>query len=162
MREEDIYKNHKLIAEFMGFKYYPFNEGSGKDPGWKNHPDASSMRKHNDAHNLFAGNVKWSIHDGEVFETKGHGEKWEYLCRHHRGLNYDTDWNWTMRVVEKIEEMGYGFTVDPWGITIIDYTTGLEEVIVEFINDDNHGKHSQYFTVIVEFINWYNKNNQIK
>jgi hypothetical protein len=149
--EEDIYKDHKLIAEFMGFKYYPFNEGSGKDPGWKSHPDATSMNKHNNAHNLFAGNVSWTLPNGETHITKGNGEKWVYLCRHHKGLNYDTDWNWLMGVVNKIGEM----------------INQADEIFHEQLQNSNllllNGSTSifcsrgEMFKRVVEFIKWYNK-----
>jgi hypothetical protein len=72
------------------------------------------------------------------------------------GLHYDTKWDWIMPVVEKIEKLGYGFTVDPWGIVVIDYTTGNEEERVAFLNDDNYEKIYQYYHTVVEFIKWYN------
>jgi hypothetical protein len=73
---------------------------------------------------------------------------------------YDTSWDWLMPVVEKIEQLGFGFTVDPFGIEIIDYTTGKEEVRVRYINDDNYPKIEQYYASVTEFITWYN--NQTK
>lgn len=73
--------------------------------------------------------------------------------------NYSSDWRELMPVVEKIESLGnrsYGFTIDPWGIQVIEYASGNEEVIVSFTNDDNYPKIQQYYETIIEFIKWYN------
>lgn len=72
---------------------------------------------------------------------------------------FHKSWNELMPVVEKIEKLGYGFTVDPWGIEIIEYISGKEELVCSFINDDDYPKIEQYFYIIVDFIEFYNKKN---
>ncbi len=69
------------------------------------------------------------------------------------------DFNWLMPVVEKIETIdngGYGFTIDFWGMVIIEYKSSNEEEIVEFQNDDHYPKIVQYYSCVVDFIKRYN------
>lgn len=148
---EDIYEDNKLIAEFMGFKYYPHNEGSGKDPGWKSHPDASSMNKLNSTHNLFANGVSWTLPNGDIFKTYGNEQEWKYLCRNHKNLDYDTNWNWLMGVVEKIGEIIN--QADPILLEQLDISN------LELINSGTSifcGR-GEVFRRVVEFIKWYNE-----
>jgi hypothetical protein len=62
---------------------------------------------------------------------------------------FDTDWNWLMQVVEKIEGLGYR-------VEIVNSTSKIEPIIT----------HSEYITKIeavynacVEFVKWYNDEN---
>jgi hypothetical protein len=64
---------------------------------------------------------------------------------------FDTDWNWLMQVVEKIESLGCR-------VEIINSTSKIEPIIT----------HSEYITKIeavynacVEFVKWYNEQNKI-
>ena len=45
-------------------------------------------------------------HNQVYFAGWSKGKSREYLCRTHQQLKFDTDWNWLMKVVEKIEEIG--------------------------------------------------------
>ena len=73
-------ENNKLFAEFLGYKYYPHPL---PNCGW---------RKEN-------CNISPKLNkQGKV------GER-DYLCRLHKDLAFDTDWNWLMQVVEKIESL---------------------------------------------------------
>src|SRR5690348_15911171 len=81
-------EENKLIAEFMGYTYFPHNhpELEGKYPsGWKTHVKAQQMLKFNQ----FTG--------------------YKYLCRNHNQLAYHLNWSWIMPVIEKIEQGNYGF-----------------------------------------------------
>ncbi len=74
-------------------------------------------------------------------------------------FDFKKNWNDLMLVVEKIESLengSYGFTIDPWGIVVIEYKSGNENVIVQFENDDNHPKIQQYYSCVTDFIQWYN------
>ncbi len=73
MEETKIIEENKLIAEFMGYKYFPYSKGSVGIPGWK---------KHENSH-LKIGNG--------------------YLCRATKDIYYHSSWDWLMKVVEKIE-----------------------------------------------------------
>jgi hypothetical protein len=78
------------------------------------------------------------------------------LVKYYQALNFD--WNMLMQVVVNLENKGIGFEVDPWGIVAVEFLSGNEEDIFQFINDDNYLKIIQYYTTIVESIKWYNKN----
>jgi hypothetical protein len=125
MKQENIIEENKMIAEFMGAKYYP---------------KAS----------LFSFK-KWS--DAWVFQ------RMLYIGFSDNQLKFHSSWDWLMPVVEKIEKEGYGFTVTPWEIEIIDYKTGKEEIRASFINDEQSPKIDQYYSVVVDFIKFYKYTN---
>lgn len=64
---------------------------------------------------------------------------------------FDTDWNWLMEVVGKIENLGYDVTIN---YNICTITNGENE----FQNEVGQKIYATYQTVI-EFIKWYNLNN---
>lgn len=83
-------ENNKLIAEFMGFQYYPFEEGSGITPGWKRFKGAQPGEKYNSL---------W-------------GDGGAYLCRSHNSLDYHCSWNsiisvyhWHLKHIDLANEM---------------------------------------------------------
>ena len=82
----NIIEGNKLIAEFMGYKYYPFdyelkNKNGLNRWGWrKNSPS------------LPTGNVKINI------------GKTHYLGRKHRDLKFHEDWNWLIDVINYIKQ----------------------------------------------------------
>jgi hypothetical protein len=65
-------------------------------------------------------------------------------------LHFDTDWNWLMQVVEKIENLGYDVVIK---YNICTITNGENE----FQNEVGQKIYATHQTVI-EFIKWYNKN----
>ncbi len=88
----------------------------------------------------------WYTLDGtiKVFESKKkYGE-------------FHSDWNWLMEVVEKIKTLGYSYTSDPWTLTIIEYLTGEEKVIINYEKDSDLSEIENLFCSIVELITWYN------
>ncbi len=74
-------------------------------------------------------------------------------------LNYHDNYGWLMPVVEYIEQIDnhtFGFTVDPWGIEIIEYASGKEEVVVLTQHDSSEYKPiDKYYDAVVEFVKWY-------
>ena len=62
-------------------------------------------------------------------------------------LFFDKDWNWLMRVVEKIEKQAY--------IAI----KGCSVRISTIIDVSAPTKIEAVYNAVVEFIQWYNKNN---
>lgn len=78
--KERIVQYNKLLATYMGYKYFPHNyptEQKQFDPGWKIHENVSTMTKFN-----------YKIND--------------YLCRNHNDLMYHCDWNWLNSVITEL------------------------------------------------------------
>lgn len=84
------------------------------------------------------------------------------ICKYSK---YDSDWNWLMKVVEKIHSMqSYGVLINPNGTYIQDeddkvicMTFKNEEVNGEIISSSNI---EATFNCCVEFIKWYNELNK--
>jgi hypothetical protein len=72
-------------------------------------------------------------------------------------LLFDTDWNWLMQVVEKIEILGYDVMVKGISCTISPLLN--EETIVQLVLGDRSRKIELVYSACVEFIKWYNENN---
>ena len=75
---------------------------------------------------------------------------------------FDTDWNWLMEVVEKIEFLDDGkFDVNLLknGTQIFEYQAGGKVIVnnVGEISFDNKIEH--VYQAVVEFIKWYNHEN---
>ena len=69
-------------------------------------------------------------------------------------LRYHYDWNCLIKVVEKIEDMGYDVFINAGTCMITDVGQGMFENI-EFYNKL---KINAVRAAVVEFINWYNEN----
>ena len=74
-------------------------------------------------------------------------------------LHFDTDWNWLMEVVEKIENIEdenrcskYNFEMVQTFVEIIDNNNS--DTIVEI---DKNTKIQATYKAVVEFIKWYNE-----
>jgi hypothetical protein len=81
-------------------------------------------------------------------------------------LSFDTDWNWLMAVVEKIEELGFVTELSGNGehnfLTISQPMKHCDEHIVSMRRTDippNNKKITTYLGV-VQFITWYNETKQ--
>ena len=80
MDKELIIEKNKLIAEYMGYKYFPYienNNSNNKDFGWKKHKNVTNSSKLN-------------------------VNRRDYLCRNHNQLCYNSDWNYLMEVIEEL------------------------------------------------------------
>lgn len=77
-------ENNKIIAEFCGYQYFPYDETA---PKWVNNKE---------------GGIPLDQFNGWRKPHKGHLkiEGW-YLCRSHRDLRYHRDWNWFMSAWNK-------------------------------------------------------------
>jgi len=77
MTKEEIMAGNKVMAEYLGYKYYPHTKPYGRDMvvGWLI-PKMSPKNSH------------------------------FHLCRSHRDLPFYNDWTALMRVVDKIEAGG--------------------------------------------------------
>jgi len=149
-------EENKLIAEFMGLrkgfttvKYY--------------HPVTRARVISNDTKEEC-----FLIHEDDVtIYTDRPGFEWQdiddenYLVTKVDGLKYDSDWNWLMAVVEKIESVEdgkYDVNILKNGTQIVDYSSGGIEICnnVGKIGYDEKIEHT--YQAVVDFIKWYNKN----
>ena len=130
---KNIVENNKLIAEFMGV----FDKilSTGNIHSWSDAP------------------FYYTTEDTKEKVIKN-------ICKYSK---YDSDWNWLMKVVEKIHSMqSYGVLINPNGTYIQDeddkvicMTFKNEEVNGEIISSSNI---EATFNCCVEFIKWYNEN----
>ena len=72
----------------------------------------------------------------------------EQLCLPHE-LKYHTEWNWLMPVVEKIESLGYVFTIQGGKAEFGEMISETRCFIAE-------GKLSSTYKAVIEFIKTYN------
>ena len=88
----------------------------------------------------------------------GENEKHYFLPQE---MLFDTDWNWLMEVVEKIENIKietYKVRVDIYFNCCQIYPTHWDKLISIYGN--NETKLQATYRAVVEFIKWYNKQNQ--
>jgi hypothetical protein len=71
-------------------------------------------------------------------------------------LKYDTDWNWLMPVVEKIEELGYDFDINKRENDNNVFIRGSQYSKTT----SNKTKIEAVYNACVEFIKWYNNQNK--
>ena len=120
---------------------------------------------------LIAEFLDWEFDDlSETFETPflklvdphAFGDE-QYSCKlQDFELEFHSDWNWMMRVVEKIENLQdenncaiYNVQIEQCFVEIIINHTS--ETIVEV---DSNSKIQAVYNACVEFIKWYNKQNK--
>lgn len=71
---------------------------------------------------------------------------------------YHENWNELMQVVERIESLGYTFTIA--GVMCkVTKVLDIENTIVSFVLGDKSQKLNLTYITVVAFIKWYNKNN---
>jgi hypothetical protein len=73
-------------------------------------------------------------------------------------LSFDSDWNWLMKVVEKIESLNYNFNLTSKEATVLMNHSAIYQTLIHRI-DGNNKKEAVYNTC-VEFIKWYNGQKQ--
>ena len=136
--EKEILEGNKIIASFMGYKYFPFDETQRQWVGDKK--DGMLLDQMNGWHRPSLGHYKI---DG-----------W-YLCRNHNELRYHRDWSWLMTVVEKIRFLGaVDFVISIGGSVVISWDDGT----VYYNQNKGMGRNiiETTFESVVEFIKWYN------
>jgi hypothetical protein len=65
---------------------------------------------------------------------------------------YNTDWNWLMPVVERIESMGFCFDIMNKACSI----SRSNEMIVDLNGNDFDKKIDSVYFACVDFLEWYN------
>ena len=68
--------------------------------------------------------------------------------------NYNSDWNWLMEVVEKIEEMA------DWSLELLTTDKKAYQMLIHLSNTNVivETKIEAVYNACIEFIKWYNKN----
>jgi hypothetical protein len=102
---------------------------------------------------LIAEFMGWNIDNPSTLPTNLHQEEktqgfWE--------LKFDSDWNWLMEVVDKIERNGYW--VDYTNGDVFIYDDNYNLIIPNPMHENKDTKLSIHYKIVIEFINWYNNN----
>lgn len=84
----NIVEGNKLIAEFLGYEYVPFNNTDSYKPGYWHEKTPDRFRKLEPS-----------------FVTKTHNNY--FLCRRYSDLRYFNSWDWLMEAVDYLEKLGY-------------------------------------------------------
>ena len=116
---------------------------------------------------LIAEFLDWEFDDlSETFETtflklvepQAFGDE-QFSCKLQVfELDFNSDWNWLMEVVEKIESLNYVFEIKITWCRIKQIENG--NVIVLRWEEDKT-KIEAVYNACVEFIKWYNNQNKI-
>ena len=171
MTQEEI-EGNKLIAEFMGYKYFESNvcNDAGMDDVYSKlpievftdednckwfadlpNPDYQICKKNN-KWNPALKNLSWATLN---FSQYMQGQ-----------LKYNSSWDWLMPVVEKIEkETDAVFQIYKRAVVCIyDYNKWqLDESLIDLRKQYNIRENTKIEAVwlaVVEFIKWYNQNKQ--
>jgi len=72
---------------------------------------------------------------------------------------FNTDWNWIMEVVEKIEQLGYEVLIGRISCNI-NSILDRENPISSMVCGDVSKKQSIVYETCVKFVKWYNKQNK--
>ena len=84
-----------------------------------------------------------------------------YMTLKEEELKYNTDWNWLMEVVEKIESFNsnlQSFSINGNRVEIKDFS--VKQNLFSYYNDTEKTKIQAVYNACVEFIKWYNLNNK--
>lgn len=69
-------------------------------------------------------------------------------------LLFHSDWNWLMKVVEKIESLDYNFNITSGDATALHYHCAIYQTSIYRI--DGTTKIQATYETVIEFIKWYN------
>jgi hypothetical protein len=76
-----------------------------------------------------------------------------------KDLKYDSDWNWLMEVVEKIESLEFYVRTDYNDVYVINDDSDI--IIDNPMQEGKPNKKSLVYAVCVEFIKWYNEQKKV-
>lgn len=106
-----------------------------------------------------AGFMGYYYQASKFYPKSGERGKWFKEAKYH------SSWDWLMPVVIKIEKLEngrFGFTIDPWGIDIIDYKgvyDGHGEKVIVNVNREpsESALLNDYYDAVCQFLQWFNK-----
>jgi len=133
----DIISGNKVIAEFMGYRFYD----KQTDPIWPGWRKEWKKEWENKKRNI----------DDDVF-----------LCKRHRDLKYHSSYDWLMPVVQRIEDLGYYVKVSGFSgstdLEISEKGLGLNLICQNFIGVSGaESKIDVIWLGVVDFIRYYKK-----
>lgn len=141
MVKKDIREGNKLIAEFMGFKYFPYKK---------------EIQENSKTHNLVYQKFGWRLKNGDP--NRGLHIKFtsyptdfkdtNYLGRSHNDLKYNSSWDWLIPVIKIIRN-----TKEFKELDIIPIEFGDDNMIKGLIIQDINTTHKG----VIQYIKWYNK-----
>ena len=143
--KEKIEAGNKEMAKFLGYKYFPY------DP----EKDLGRM-------------VGWLKSDQKIHPLEKAYSHPNYLCRKTRDMRFFNEWNWLMRVVEKIETI-YDAQHGYFGVHIISNQCTIQGTKLHLaLKDTSYGSvyfDEQYdkekikatWAACLNFINWFNE-----
>ena len=105
---------------------------------------------------ILAGNALFAEFMGGILDSPP--SKYYYFPkkgRYETELRYHSSWEWLMLVVEKIESLGFDVKIK--GITCSINRLCEEETIIQFVLGDRARKIELVWSVVLEFIKWYNE-----
>lgn len=127
-------ENNKLIAEFLGYPKNTYKEAGAK---------------------LVDNTYVWYLKDVDHYYIDG---EWIDEVQ----LRFDTEWNWIMKAVDKIESFEddnrcakYNINIEQSFVEIIDKNT--DDTIVD---TDADTKIEATYNAVIEFIKYYNKQDE--
>lgn len=125
---KDIERN-KILARFLGYEYTPWNSGKELHPiGWNKVPINKPE---------------------ELMAYKG----CYHLGRSHNDLPFDSDWNWIMKVIEKLESMNYLVDIATNNITVFLKGENLEpNKLILYNSYPENQKLNVVFITLADFI----------
>ena len=102
---------------------------------------------------LIAEFLGWDVNNPSTFPTQLHQEEelqgfWE--------LRFDTDWNWLIEAVEKIEHIdSIDVNILTNGTRIYEWRTGGEVIVDNSADISFEHKIEHVYDAVVKFIKWY-------
>jgi hypothetical protein len=105
---------------------------------------------------VYQGQNMWYYTDSPWFtvRNRSHEEVFNSIVKY---VKYSTDWNWLMRVVDKIEELGYGVDIFGEAVSISKY---YGDMVVDNNAKFYLNKIDAVYNAVVDFIVWYNQNKE--
>jgi hypothetical protein len=76
------------------------------------------------------------------------------ICKENE-LQYHSDWNWLMEVVDKIESLDFNFNITSRDATVLKNHGAIYQTLIYRI--DGTKKIKAVYNTCVEFIKWYNQ-----
>ena len=105
--QNSINEGSKIIAEYLGWKYFPFNDLQGlPKAGWykvlERTPDIMKFKLPSEKEvELDMNFIKFNAKNGWITVN---GNYYKYICRHHADLRFYNSMDALLEVIEKLEK----------------------------------------------------------